>query len=250
MLDFNLATLGFQFINFFILMFFLYKILFNPVKTMIAKRAERIETDIRDAEKNRIETEKIKNEYASKLQEMDAKMNVLKTNAALESQQLRDQMMESAQQEIDQIKLRTNDYIKSKEAEFNQHVRDQLGHFIITIPAKMLNEMMDESLQEKFLNKSIQQLIAIGEKEKTNIQKSFKKGSKIFITSVSVLSDSVKINLERILANIVESKPAIHYHQDQSLIAGIKISFGDFIMDTSPKGQLNNLCNTYLEQAT
>ena len=215
---------------------------------MIAKRAEKIETDIKEAENRRIESENLKKIYASKLQEIEKENKEVKILAIKEAQALKEQLLLSAEKEAERINLQTKDFFLAQEIAFQGKIKNELIKLIETIPVKMLQEVVDLELQEKFFLKAIKYLEIISEEDKIKMRSSIKKGSKIFIISPLPLSQSSKKNLEEKLTNILNIKPFYFYQIDQSLVAGIRIALEEVVIDTSPKKQLNNLAQIYLEK--
>ncbi|HHN65335.1 MAG TPA: hypothetical protein ENK09_08260, partial [Nitrospirae bacterium] len=67
---FNWWTFFFQIINFVVVVYILYRVLFRPVRDMILKRRTEIERSRADIEKERSEAEALKKEFEEKLREV------------------------------------------------------------------------------------------------------------------------------------------------------------------------------------
>ena len=85
-------------------------------------------------------------------------------------------------------------------------------------------------------------------KDKKDFQDSFQKTNQIEISSVILLSDPIKLSLEKVLTGMIGKPISPRYHIDPSLVAGMSIQIGELIVDTSIKKQMVLVKDIYLQK--
>jgi len=68
-----------------------------------------------------------------------------------------------------------------------------------------------------------------------------RKEKEAYVTSAVALSNTEKQDLAEILANLIGHAVHLETRVDSSLVGGLKIQVGDWIVDTSLRGQLESM---------
>jgi F-type H+-transporting ATPase subunit delta len=80
----------------------------------------------------------------------------------------------------------------------------------------------------------------------TKVSNEDKKQNQAFVESAVALSDAEKSEIEKIVIHLVGHEIKLETSVRPSLIGGIRITVGDWILDTSLKTQLDDLKSTLL----
>lgn len=129
----------------FVLFLFLSKLLFNPVRELLAKRQEKITEDLETAEKAKEDTIQIKEEYEDKLKNVQKEAEGILSDTRKKALQQEREIVEEAKEEAHRIRIRAE---KDIELEKNK-VKDEVKQEMITIASAMAGKIVQTSINEQ-----------------------------------------------------------------------------------------------------
>ncbi len=142
-------------INIFILFFAFSYLMLDPIKNMLAKRQERISTDIETAENNKKDAIALKEEYDAKLKEVDKEVELILSDARKKAVHNQNKLVEQAKEEAARI-------IENAKREANlekQKVADEMKQEMIQLATLMANKMVAVSIDEATQNKLVEETL-------------------------------------------------------------------------------------------
>lgn len=141
-----------------VIVYILYKLLYNPVLEFLAKRREKIEGQLNDAEQALNEANALKAQYDEKLKDIAKEKSEILDNARKVAKDREREIIEDAKNEADVIKNRALLDIKREE----DRAKDDMKKQIIEISTIMASSYVATSLtdedQNKLLNEAIESL--------------------------------------------------------------------------------------------
>lgn len=145
-------------INIFILFFALSYLLFNPVRSMLDKRTEKIRTDLDTAAVDKKTAEQLKLEYEAKLKEIDKEAEVILAEARKKALKREEEILENAKAESARIIDRAG-----REAELEKKkALDEMKQEMITIASMMAGKAvaasMDVKLQDELIEETLKEI--------------------------------------------------------------------------------------------
>lgn len=142
-------------VNVFILFILLSYILFNPVRSMLKKRQDKITSDRETAEANKSEALALKKEYEEKLKQADKEAESILSEARKVAVHNEQKIVEEAKQEAARIIERAN-----TEAELEkQKVADEVKQQIIAVASVMAAKMVAKAIDDKENDALIEQTL-------------------------------------------------------------------------------------------
>lgn len=148
-------------INVFVLFALLSFILFEPVRQVIKKRKEQIEADNKEAENNRLEASKLKDEYESKLQNADKEADELLSEARKKATQTSNNIINEAKTEATRI----TDHAHNEAELEKKRVADDVKKEIVSVASMMAKKVVSENISEEDKEKVLDQTLEeIGDK--------------------------------------------------------------------------------------
>lgn len=130
--------------NVFVLYILLSYILFNPVKTMLKKRQDRITADRENAEANKADALALKAEYEEKIKQVDKEADSILSEARKTAMHNEQRIVDEAKQEAARIIARAN-----SEAELEkQKVADEVKQQIILVAREMAAKIVADSMND------------------------------------------------------------------------------------------------------
>jgi F-type H+-transporting ATPase subunit b len=154
-LGINTTLLVTQIVNFAILLFLLYRFLYNPVLNMLAERRERISEGLAEAERVREEAEEQRQEYEHELQRQRQESQERIQRAMQASEEAKEEILDEARREADQIKARARDEIEYERRQALEQLRTQVADLAILAASKVLDGAIDENVQRKLVQQFI-----------------------------------------------------------------------------------------------
>ncbi len=155
MMEINPALLGYQIVVFLIFLYLMYRFVYKRVFRILEKRQDKIEGDINEAEKNRLEMERLREEYQRKMSQVGEESDRILREAEREANQRRNDLIMAAKEDAGTIIERAERRIAEEEEKASAEIRRRTVEISLSIAEKLLKEKIDErkdkALAEKFL---------------------------------------------------------------------------------------------------
>ena len=140
-----LFDLLFQGIAVFILFLFVGYLLINPVRKILAKRQEKVQSDIDAAAKDKEEAALLKQEYDDRLKHVDDEASLILSEAKAKA--AKNEAMIIAEAKAEAGRIVTN---AQKDAELEKlKVKDEVRTEIINVASAMAGKIVDVSIDQK-----------------------------------------------------------------------------------------------------
>lgn len=236
-MKFNIWTFIFQTINFIVLLFILKRLLFRPVRDILQKRRDLVRDSLEKAELAQREALALKEAQQAemgRLAELKSRMvdemrvGVLEVKKRL----LADAELDAAERVEKGMAL-----FEKEKAGFEAELKEKGVETVSVFSAKILGDIADEELHRGVWRRFLAELDTVSQE----IAARREDGKTVTVELVSAYPmgaedlAELKVRMERSLSREV----AIHWTVDPDLIAGVKISSGDKVYDSSLAGQVN-----------
>ncbi|MBU1148971.1 F0F1 ATP synthase subunit B [Patescibacteria group bacterium] len=147
-----------QIVNFFILLFVLYRFAYRPILRMLEKRTQTIEKSLADAkqiELNLADTEKKRDEVLNQAR-LEARKMVDETNQ--QAEKLRDSKIQSVNQEVETMIQSAKQEITQTRERMVKEVKDEVADLVIQTTKKVLERKIDEPDHRRLIDQTISEL--------------------------------------------------------------------------------------------
>ncbi len=146
-----------QIINFAILLFLLYRFLYNPMLNMLQQRRERIREGLAEAERVRAEAEEQRKQYEQELARERQESQARIQKAMQASEEARGEIITEARKEADQIKARAREEIEYERRQALEQLRTQVADLSILAAKRILDGAIDEGVHRQLIQSFIDQ---------------------------------------------------------------------------------------------
>jgi F-type H+-transporting ATPase subunit b len=234
--------------NFFILVFILYRFLFNPLKKAMQKREEQVTSAMDEAAKAKQEAEKVRQEYEQKSDNIDADIAARKNEARIVIEQTRQQMLSEVQEKVEHLRRQAEESMDSLRAEAIQQHKKEIADLVAQFAREMMTDLMNPQIhklyQEEFLEKI----------EGIDLSKFVEGASPNELQYIkAIMATQPDKDFQKRLETVVKEKITIPFDLtseiDDKLIAGGILRFENELIDGSLGGQINKLKKQYQENA-
>ena len=147
-------------LNFAVLAAFMTYLLYKPVLKVLHNRANRVESDILTAAKDKKTAEELKTQYEQKVRDIELERSAILDEARKTANDKRNSILEEAKAEAQDLKNRANRDIASE----RERVKDEVHQAIVDISADMAAKLVavtiDKNAHDKLFNEAMAELEA------------------------------------------------------------------------------------------
>ncbi|NLM05013.1 MAG: F0F1 ATP synthase subunit B, partial [Clostridiales bacterium] len=150
LVNFNF-TFFIQIVNTLILFFVLKRILFKPVTEFMDKRTQGIENAIQEAEDKKQESDRLKDEYEQKIQDIQLERNKIIEEATQKARIKTDEILEIANEEAKQIIEKAKNEIDREKQKMMNELKDEISTLALLAASKVIEKDLDSNTHEQMI---------------------------------------------------------------------------------------------------
>ena len=154
MFDVNL-TMGFQVINFFLLLYCLYRIGYKPVYEMMEKRRQTIQNNLEGAEKEKQDATDLRAEYEEHLANARKEAQQIIENANRFSEKAKEEMITAAREESERLRIQAEKQIAHAKEKALVDIRNEVVQLSVVMAEKIISKEMDEKKHSDLIHEVI-----------------------------------------------------------------------------------------------
>ena len=238
-MEFNLSTFFLEIVNFLILVWILQRLFYKPLLEVIAKRKQHIDQSLADAKKLHQEADELRSLYENRqklwMQEKKAALNALHQQIEAEKSAQMDKLHIELEQERQKAKVT----LTRQQQELQQQAEKQALQNGARFAGILLKRSASPELEARLFALLLDNLKTLPEACALCLQMlGTKKLVPIKITSAYPLTDGSRQQLEQKLGSLVTRPVDFQYNQDPSLIAGVRIDIGAWVLHANLKHEL------------
>lgn len=240
---FNWWTFFFQTINFFVVLYILYKLFFNPLKNIIQKRDELLSKRLEDIEAGESKIKEQEQAYQEKLKEIDILKGRELSIAREEAQEEKKRLFEQADKEIEKERLKQESILELEREEVDRTIKERSLYFGMDYIKRFAEELIDEEMHQKLIEKFLYELKSAYTDKIEILKKEIKtRECKIKLTTALKIEEKTMHKIKETLENTLDIKIAsLETFVDSALIGGIKLEIENKIIDGSIQQTLEQL---------
>ncbi len=161
MLEPNIWTVIWNFVNIIVLFAFFRVFLFRPVTNIMDKRKQLIIDDLENAKETKEEAEKIKADYELELQKADEEAANIIRKANEKAAILYEKQMNIAKEDANKLIQNANKQIELERKKSMESAQSEIADIAILAAAKILGEQMDEKSNKRMVNDFVKEAGAL-----------------------------------------------------------------------------------------
>ncbi|HHN65877.1 MAG TPA: hypothetical protein ENK09_11000 [Nitrospirae bacterium] len=237
---FNWWTFFFQIVNFVVVVYILYRVLFRPVRDMILKRRTEIERSRADIEKERSEAEALKKEFEEKLREVDTLRKTTLETARTEALKERERILSDTKADIEKEREKLRKLIEDERRRLYEEVKKKGIELSAELSGRILASIVDSTIDRILIHKTLDRLKSLSDSEKEEIL-SGTDSCTVRVGSAFPLDDETKKEITRIVEETFGCKTDSEFTVIPELIGGIMVRIGSRVFDGTIKGNIDRV---------
>ncbi len=217
-------TVSAQVINFLILVWLLKRFLYGPILNAIDAREKRIATKIADADAQKSEAQKERDEYQNKNDEFDqhrkAQMNQVKEATKKE----REQLLDTARKEAEDLRTSLQLSLRNEMLDLNEELILRAREEVFSIARKALFDLAETSLEERITDVFLGRLNDLSSPEMAELKSAFITSSEpLMVRTAFKLPIPQSTAIETTIKEILGKEKQVKFDVVPDLISGIEI---------------------------
>ena len=241
---FDWLTFGFEIVNFLVLVWLLHRLLYRPVLALIERRQADIAARAQAAETLRAEAERLKAEYDRRLQDWANERAKARRELDEEIERERQRRLQELETELAERRQREAALREREAAELRRSTEREALALAGRFAARLLGVAAGPELEARLVQLLVEQLGALPAERRAALREALRTASApLQVTSAYRLDDSQRAELARALAALAgDGTPAIDYHEDPALLAGLRLQVGAWQLGANLQDELQAFC--------
>jgi len=147
-----------NFLSFALLAFISMRYLYKPIREILHKRAERIESDIRDAAENRASAEELKQMYEQKIRDIELERSGILDDARKEATARVNQILGDAKDDAQATRDRARRDIVAEQERVKTQIHQAIIDISTDMAAKLVSATIDRERHDKLFAEAMEEL--------------------------------------------------------------------------------------------
>ncbi|MDD3617969.1 MAG: hypothetical protein RBR09_04285 [Desulfobulbaceae bacterium] len=191
-------TVGAQIVNFLLLIYLLKRFLYKPILRAMDEREQKIAGRLQEAAEARKKAEAEARVLAEKHRELEDNRKKMQAEARAEIKQWRDEAMEKARQEVEKARNVWQENLEREKDDFIRKMKTTLSRQVFRAAAKALQDLADEKLETRLVDKFRHTLGEAVRKNEGNADM----GDRLQVISGFVLSEQMQNEIKAAAAEL------------------------------------------------
>ena len=242
-MKFSITTFIIQIINFVLLSYILYRVLYKPLRNIMEKRKRLVMDDIDRAVRMKEDAVNIKEKYEKLMGEMEALKKRELEKAVEQGEEAKQAILERATREAREEKEKPAAVIENERREMMVALKSGVAQVSADLASRLLSPLADEALHRKLTEMMLREL----EEHPPALPEKSGEGVKAVVVSAYALSGPESQGIESMLKDYMGPTVSIEHKVEPDLIAGVRLWLDGHVLDGSLKGQLGAFKERALE---
>jgi F-type H+-transporting ATPase subunit b len=225
--------------NFLVLVWLLKRFLYKPILGAMDARENRIASQLRQAEADKVEAKKEGEKLRAAREEFERNKQARLKDVSEEVNAMRHQLSDQARHEIDNLRAEWRATLEVERKTLLNEIADRVQQETLEIASKALRDLAGREVEQWILEVFLRKLRDLNGAEKKNIASIANSSeSPILVRTAFDLSSSMRAEIEKSVKSAFASSKRVEFEKASELIGGIELigngrkiswSIGDYL---------------------
>jgi len=241
-LELNWSTFVLEILNFLVLIWILKRFLYKPVLAVIARRREDIEKSLAEARSLHEDAEALKARYQARLAEWEQERRQARDQLGREIEAERAEQLAALQSQLAQEREKTAVAEDRRQADARHKLEETALVQAARFAARLLGELAGPELEERLLQRVLADLAKLPDERVAALRNNWgRPGNTAVVSTAYPLSESRREELRQAVARLADAAVTVRFEQDETLLAGIHITLGAWVLGANLRDELKSL---------
>ncbi|MGW8161289.1 MAG: F0F1 ATP synthase subunit delta [Desulfobulbales bacterium] len=213
-------TVGAQIVNFLILIYLLKRFLYKPILRAMDEREQKIAGRLREAAAQREKAEAESEALALERWELENNKKRMQAEIKAEIEDWRDKAMEKAKSEVEKTRSSWQESFESEKDDFIRKMKTVLSRQVFSVAAKVMEDLADERLEAKLVEKFNKKLPEVLGKNEESVQNM---GRQLQVKSGFELNTDQQQDIQAVIAEIFP-EAEVMFQVDPEIGFGVRLT--------------------------
>lgn len=248
-MEFNWTTFALEILNFLVLLWILKRFLYRPVKHVLTQRKAAIDASLDQARSMQATAEDLKRHYVGRMAEWEVERTRARVQLADEIAAERARLMADVHLSIELERNKDRAIEQRRTIELRQRINREAVGEAAGFAARLLTRLAGAALDKRIGEIAMEDLPTLPEESMPGLRQSFLQDT-VRVTSAYLLPGDVRADLAAALTKLAGGPVACEFAVDTSLIAGLRIGAGPWLLRCNLADELAFFVTTSAVQTT
>jgi F-type H+-transporting ATPase subunit b len=214
-----------QALNFLILVWLMRRFLYRPILAAIDAREKKIAKELADADAQKAEAHKERDEFQQKNEAFDKERDGLLAKAADDAKTEGRRLVDEARKESDSTRAKARDALIGEQRSLGDEITRRTREEVFAIARKTLADLSSASLEERMVDVFVRRLRALEGSEREEMKAVFKSPSPAaLVRSAFDLPDAQRSAVQEAMKETLAIESPVDFQTAPDLVSGIEVT--------------------------
>jgi F-type H+-transporting ATPase subunit b len=234
----NLWTFLFEIVNFVVLAYVLYRLLYRPLQQAIDERRQANLQAQSDAAQARAQAADLQKQVQQQLTEIEEKRQQAIQQARDQADTERKKLLQEAEERARRRLEESRQTLERTRAEALHGLRAEVIKQAVDLAERFLQQSADVTLNRQLAQRLIENLQALPAKECTEVRQQWQPRDGAVLETAAELDPPLLQQLTSTVTTLLGQKPALAVQTRAPLLGGVRLRIGGHVWDASLAGSL------------
>lgn len=238
-MEFDWVTFALEIVNFLVLVWILKRFLYQPILQTIARRKAAIDRTLADAEAKHAGAAALEGQYRGRLADWEREKQALRAQAEEEVNAERARRMAALQGALEQEREKRRVLDERQMGEWRNRLEVEALEQGSRFAARLLARLAAPELESRLVALALEDLAQLPEAQLQALQAACRGAqNRLSVTSAFPLAEAERRALVQGFARATNANLSAGFAEDRSLLAGLRISIGPWVMHANLQDEL------------
>jgi F-type H+-transporting ATPase subunit b len=238
--DINWTTFILEIINFLVLVWLLKHFFYRPVKAVITRRQQDVEKQLAQAEETRTEADALRKRYENRVTEWEDERDQVRQELRREIEAERQRMRSALNQEVEAERKRAEVLAERQLNEQQRQAEARALELGAQFASHLLRAAVSPELQKRLFDHLLEELQQLPPTQRDELHAALENSQpdKVHVLSAFPLDKTQQKQLRERVDLWTPHPLHFEFQADQSLIAGVRVSIGPWVLHANLNDEL------------
>ena len=247
-MELNWTTIILEMVNFLVLVWILKRFLYRPVLQVIEQRRQHIQARLDEAQTQQQQADELRRQYEHRLADWQQEKAAAREVFQQETENRRKQTLKELDTELATARERAQVVEQRRLQEQTQHLEREALELGGRFAGRLLQELAGPELEARILDLLGTELTRLPEVQRQALQRAVQEnGLQLQVETAYPLNQQQRQALEQAVRQLLGQEIACSFQVQPALIAGLRLSLGDWSLAANLRDELRAFVDTARE---
>jgi F-type H+-transporting ATPase subunit b len=239
--ELNWSTFVLEIVNFLVLVWILQRFLYKPVLDMIARRRGQIEQSLKEAKNDRQQAERLQHLYEGRLSEWEQEKQAARKILERDLDEERTRRLDELKSELNQERQKSQVVAQREQERQTRRLEQRAIVLAAGFASRLLSRIAGPELERQLIEAALHDLHTLPDDQREQLRQAWRAESEpLTVTTAYTLDEPLKSALEYTIEQLAGRSVSCNYQEDRDLIAGLRASWGPWILHANIQDDLKS----------